>query len=107
MKNYFDRFVIKPGLAAKKEKLLVVFAFFIFIFQAASPGVAATYKETQYAADIKVFNNHKSAILDPTYPKYHLRAHPAGLMIPAGFFILILRFTFFVSPIHGENSGEI
>ncbi|MCP3940676.1 MAG: glycoside hydrolase family 32 protein [Desulfobacteraceae bacterium] len=86
LKNHFDRFVIKPGLAVKKEKLLVLFAFFIFIFQAASPGVAATYKETQYAANIKVFNNHKSAISDPTYPKYHLRAPSGWINDPCGLF---------------------
>ena len=71
----------------KKEKLLiVVLACFIFIFQAVSYAAAATYKETQHAANVNVQNHHKSAISDPTYPKYHLRAPSGWINDPCGLF---------------------
>ena len=71
----------------KKGKLLIiVLACFVFIFQAVSYATAATYEETQHAANINVHNNHKSAVSDPTYPKYHLRAPSGWINDPCGLF---------------------
>jgi sucrose-6-phosphate hydrolase SacC (GH32 family) len=71
----------------KKEKpLIVVLACFIFIIQAVSYATAATYEETQHAANVNVHNNQKSAVSDPTYPKYHLRAPSGWINDPCGLF---------------------
>ena len=71
----------------KKEKLLIgILSCFIFIFQAVSYAAAATYKETQHAANINVNKNIQSTISDPTYPKYHLRAPSGWINDPCGLF---------------------
>ena len=71
----------------KKEKMLIMaLSCFVFIFQAVAYAAAATYKETQKAADINVNQNIKSAVSDPTYPKYHLRAPSGWINDPCGLF---------------------
>ena len=70
----------------KKEKLLIILVSFVFILQAVSYAAAATYKETQHAANINVHKNRKSAVSDPTYPKYHLRAPSGWINDPCGLF---------------------
>ena len=69
-----------------REKLLVLIVCSILTFQTVSFAKAATYKETQHAANISVHNRHDSAISDPTYPKYHLRAPSGWINDPCGLF---------------------
>ena len=47
---------------------------------------AATYEEAKKAADVTVTKNHKTAIQDPTYPKFHLRAPSGWINDPCGLF---------------------
>ncbi|MCF7791751.1 MAG: hypothetical protein K9M56_07115 [Victivallales bacterium] len=69
-------------------KYFAVFLIFagLFFLNSAYSAKAMTYEETQYAADLKVTKNHKKAVKDPTYPRYHLRAPSGWINDPCGLF---------------------
>jgi sucrose-6-phosphate hydrolase SacC (GH32 family) len=67
-------------------KKLVKIISLLFALLLYSCAIAATYKETQNAANAEVTKNYKLTIKDPTYPKYHLRAPSGWINDPCGLF---------------------
>ncbi|QSH41961.1 GH32 C-terminal domain-containing protein [Lentisphaerota bacterium ZTH] len=71
-------------------------ALVLFIMSVVSSGKAMTYQDTLAAADLNVNSNIKSAISDPTYPVYHLRAPSGWINDPCGLFYYNSSFHIFV-----------